>query len=270
MSSERILPHIVTLTTDFGTEDPYVGSMKGVMLSLKRDLVIVDISHTLPSHQLLPAALLLREACPRFPDNTIHVAVIDPGVGGRRRPLLLKVRNHFFIGPDNGIFGTLIRDLGLESAWELNNPDFFMPSVSNTFHGRDIFSPIAAHLANGVHPCSFGPEISDPVVIVPPLAFEEGNHLKGEVQCVDHFGNCMTNLTRDLIESWSCNDPFRIQAASSEIHGISACYETVPPGRPVALFGSTGYLEIACNQERADRKLGLKQGDPVCLTKIKG
>lgn len=269
MSSGPIFSRIVTLTTDFGTEDAYVGSMKGVMLSRKQDLMIVDITHDLPPHQILPAALLLREACPRYPEATIHVAVIDPGVGGKRSPILLKIRNHFYIGPDNGIFGLLIKDLGLQGAWKLENSDYFLPAVSNTFHGRDIFAPVAAHLAGDVRPSSFGSLISDPKLIeLPPVREDEGM-LKGEILWIDRFGNCVTNLNMDRILSWSCNEPFRIQAASSKVEGISDCYETVPPGEPAALGGSTGYLEIACNRACADRTLGLKQGDPVRVTKVK-
>ena len=259
-------PPLVTLTTDFGTRDAYVGTMKGVMLSLRRDLHIVDISHNLPRHGLVPAALMLREACPRFPEKTIHVAVIDPGVGGQRRPILLHLGNHFFLGPDNGIFGRLLADFALVGAWKLENPDYFLPAVSNTFHGRDLFAPAAAHLAGGVPPEEFGPEISDPCSVAIPRYELEDKVLKGSIVWVDHFGNCLTNLPEAVISDWAKRSPFQIQAGNCLISGLSSCYEAVSPAAPVALISSMGTLEIACNQARADQALGLKAGDPVLLS----
>jgi len=260
-------PAIVTLTTDFGTQDPYVGSMKGVMLSIEPRLTIVDISHELPPHQVLPAALLLREACPRFPESTVHVAVVDPGVGGNRRPLLLRAGDRFYLGPDNGLFSFLVRDFGLQGAWRLANPEYFLPAVSRTFHGRDIFAPAAAHLARGAPPPSFGPQIEDPVLIAMPAARTTQESLQGVVIWIDRFGNCLTNLSEELVSNWARGAPVLVHAASKRIGAISDCYDAAAAGEPLALFGSTGLLEIACNQARADRTLGLREGGPVTVWK---
>jgi len=260
-------PPLITLTTDFGTRDPYVGSMKGVLLSMERNLVIVDISHDLPPHEILPAALLLREACPRFPAGTIHLAVVDPGVGGRRRPLLLKIRDRYYLGPDNGLFALLVRDFGMQGAWQLTDPRFFLPAVSPTFHGRDLFAPVAAHLAGGVQPESFGPAIDDPARLQVPVCRVSGQTLAGVVIWVDHFGNCVTNLPEAAIRKWAAGSTVRVRAVSREIGGISPTYESTAPGAPLALIGGTGYLEIACNQARADRRLRLRRGARVTLVK---
>ncbi len=265
MKQPQQLSPIITLTTDFGLEDAFVGSMKGVMLSIQRHLYIVDISHGLPRHGIVPAALMLREVCPRFPDETIHVAVIDPGVGGPRRPVLLKIADHYFLGPDNGIFGLLLSDFALQGAWKLENQTYFLPTISSTFHGRDLFAPVAAHLAGGVPAGEFGPEITDPFSVQVPRHEMAPGVLKGEILWIDHFGNCITNLPESVISDWAQGAPVRIQAGDRTIEGISCCYEAVPQAAPLALISSTATLEIACNQDRADHTLGLNIGDPVHL-----
>ena len=143
-------PHLVTLTTDFGLSDGYVGSMKGVMLTIEDRLTIVDVTHDLPAHEVMPAALLLREVCPRFPEGTVHVGVVDPGVGSSRRPIVLEIAGSLYVGPDNGLFSLLADALGLNGAWLLENPRYLGESISSTFHGRDIFAPVGAHLARGL------------------------------------------------------------------------------------------------------------------------
>ncbi len=258
-------PTIITLTTDFGGGDAYVGSMKGVILSILPIARIVDISHELPAHQTLPAALILREACPRFPPGTIHVAVVDPGVGGRRAPLLLKIDDRFYVGPDNGLFGLLMEDLPLQGAWKLENPEHFLHPVSNTFHGRDIFAPVAARLAAGTPPEAFGPMASEPSGMSLPEYQEEPEILTGEVIWIDRFGNCITNLSDRVVSRWSQGAPFTIRAASKRISKMSTTYESIPEGEALSIINSMGYLEVACNQARADRALGLRVGDTVVL-----
>jgi S-adenosylmethionine hydrolase len=258
---------MITLTTDFGLEDPYVGSMKGVILSINPRVRVIDIAHQLPAHHIIRAAYLLREVCPRFPPETIHVAVIDPGVGGQRRPVLLKIEDRFYIGPDNGVFGLLLEDFTLQGAWRLDNPEFFLPSVSQTFHGRDIFAPVAAHLAAGIPPASFGPTITDPEQRPFPPHYEETAELRGQVVWVDRFGNCITNLPNKVVSRWARGASYVIQAASKRMTQVSTSYESTPEGEALALFNSVGLLEIACNQARADRSLGLAEGDSVVLKK---
>jgi S-adenosylmethionine hydrolase len=261
-------PGIITLTTDFGLQDAYVGSMKGVILSIHPHVRIVDITHELPAHRILPAAYLLREACPRFPPGTVHVAVVDPGVGGQRTPLLLKIDNRFYVGPDNGIFGLLMVDLPLQGAWRLESREHFLHPVSKTFHGRDVFAPVAAHLAAGTPPDAFGPAASDPSSLSLPAHHEEPRTLRGQVVWIDRFGNCITNLSDKVVSRWARGAPFTVHAASKKIAKISTTYESTSEGEALALINSMGYLEVACNQARADHTLGLKEGNRVTLERI--
>jgi len=267
MNLAESAPSMITLSTDFGLEDPYVGAMKGVILSINPGVRVIDIAHQLPAYHIVRAAYLLREVCPRFPRGTIHVAVIDPGVGGQRRPVLLQIDDRFYVGPDNGIFGLLLGDFTLQGAWRLDNPKFFLPSVSQTFHGRDIFAPVAAHLAAGIPPASFGPTLTDPVCQPFPLPKEEAAELRGQVVWVDRFGNCITNLADEVVSRWVEGASYVIQAASKRMTLISTSYESTPKGEALALFNSLGFLEIACNQAPANRTLGLAEGDPVVLKK---
>ena len=265
MNPPESAPSMITLTTDFGLEDPYVGAMKGVILSINPRVRLIDIAHQLPAHHTVRAAFLLREVCPRFPPGTIHVAVIDPGVGGQRRPVLLKIEERFYVGPDNGVFGLLLEDFTLQGACRLDNREFFLPSVSQTFHGRDVFAPVAAHLATGIPPASFGPTITDPVRQPFPSPHEEAAELRGQVVWVDRFGNCITNLADEVVSRWARGASYVIQAASKRMTQICTSYESIPKGEALALFNSLGFLEIACNQAPANRTLGLAEGDPVVL-----
>ncbi len=267
MGQGGAVPAIITLTTDFGLRDAYVGSMKGVILFIHPHARIIDIAHELPAHRIFPAAALLREACPRFPPGTVHVAVVDPGVGGRRSPLLLKIDNRFYVGPDNGIFGLLLQDLPFQGAWRLERSEFFLNPVSRTFHGRDIFAPVAAHVAAGIPPEAFGPPTPHPARLSLPPYREETGVLSGKVVWIDHFGNCITNLTEKVISRWAGESTFTVHAASRKIAETSATYESTPQGEPLSLINSMGYLEISCNQDRADRILGLREGDRVILRK---
>ena len=265
MDRTEAAPAIITLTTDFGLRDAYVGSMKGVILSIHPHVRIVDITHELPAHRILPAACFLREACPRFPPGTVHVAVVDPGVGGHRTPLLLKIDDRFYVGPDNGLFGLLMADLPLQGAWRLERREHFLQPVSSTFHGRDIFAPVAAHLAAGTPPDAFGPPTADPSSLSLPTHHEETGTLRGEVVYIDRFGNCITNLTDRVVSQWAQGASFTVHAASKKIEGISTTYESTSEGEALSLINSMGYLEIACNLARADRALGMRVGDPVVL-----
>lgn len=268
MDRKRPASPIITLTTDFGLRDAYVGSMKGVILSIHSEARIIDITHDLPAHRILPAACLLREACPRFPPGTIHVAVIDPGVGGRRSPVLLEIDGRFYIGPDNGIFGLLLADFPLQGAWRLEKREHFLHPVSHTFHGRDVFAPVAARLAAGVPPEGFGPAATDLHRPAFPAPREEAGTLRGQVVWIDRFGNCITNLTDEVVSRWAGGASFVVHASSGSIAVVSTTYESVPEGEMLSLFNSVGRLEIACNQGRADLSLGLREGDPVILTKV--
>jgi S-adenosyl-L-methionine hydrolase (adenosine-forming) len=263
------LSRIITLTTDFGWRDAYVGSIKGVILCIAPQVVLVDITHEIPPHHVLFGAMVLREACPCYPERTTHVAVVDPGVGGTRRPILLQLDTHFYIGPDNGLFSLLLRDLSLEGAWELNNHRYFFPSLSSTFHGRDIFAPVAAHLATGVPPETFGPSISNLSTIPFPSPDVHPDYLSGEVIFIDRFGNCISNITYSVFKEWATEDPFQIKIQETYLEKIASSYDSVDPGDFLAIFNGLGYLEIARNQARADHALHLRPGEKVLVYKRK-
>jgi S-adenosyl-L-methionine hydrolase (adenosine-forming) len=268
VSPNDLPPSLITLTTDFGTRDAYVGAMKAVILGIERHVCLVDITHDLDPHRILPAAFVLREVCPRFPNGTIHVAVIDPGVGGQRRPLLLWIGNQFYVGPDNGVFGLLMESFGLQGGWHLENPRLFpLENRSRTFHGRDVFAPAAALLARGEPPDSFGPSVNDPVRLALPRCSEGSDRMAGEILWIDRFGNGITNLAESAILDWSHSAPFQVRVSYCTLPFVSDSYASVPRGEPLAVVSSFGTLEIACNQERADRILGLAPGVPVVLEK---
>ena len=261
--------HIVTLTTDFGWRDAYVGSMKGVILSIAPHACIVDITHEIPPHDLLFGAMLLREVCPRYPAGTIHMAVVDPGVGGKRRPILLNIEKRFYIGPDNGLFSLLLRDLSLEGGWELKNPEYFLPVISATFHGRDIFASVAAYLATGTSPDAFGPHMSDPLTITFPVPTVQPDCLAGEILYIDRFGNCISTITYPAFKKWIQGDAFRIRIQDIELDTIAPSYDAVDRGAILAIFNGLGYLEIARNQDRADKVLHAHPGDTVLVYRQK-
>lgn len=269
MTASKRHDPIVTLTTDFGLRDPFVASMKAVILSIERRARLVDLSHELPPHQVLPAALFLREACPGFPAGTIHVAVADPGVGGSRRPLVAKAAGQLYVGPDNGIFSLVFQKVPLEGAWEISDPKYLLPEISRTFHGRDLFAPAAAHLARGLPPSGLGHEILELTTLEIPGPTVSPDRIAGEVVWIDRFGNCATNLEEDQVSRWAAGEPFTIHAASRKIRGVSDSYESVPAGRMLAIFNSSGFLEIACNRASAHEVLRLREGDPVIVEKTR-
>ena len=247
---------IITLITDFGIEDSYVGVMKGVILSIMRDATIVDISHQIDPGAILPAALMIRDVYKYFPKGTIHVAVVDPGVGSERRPVLIATGGHFFVGPDNGIFQTIIESHTEKEIIHLQNNKFFLPNPSNTFHGRDLFAPAAAHLLSGVAPLEMGVPIHDPARLQIPSVHRTGTFLYGEVVCIDHFGNLITNIHSSEIDRFANQGDLVIEVGSLSIQGLERTYSEVPKGHLLALVGSTGFLEIAVNSGRASEKLG--------------
>jgi S-adenosylmethionine hydrolase len=255
---------IITLTTDFG-DGRYVAQVKGVLLSLCRDATIVDVTHELPPQDLLAAAYLLCDVIPSFPEGTIHLAVIDPGVGSSRRALALRggglAQGHFLIGPDNGIF---TRFLEGAQAFELNDPKFHRPNVSSVFHGRDIFAPAAAALANGIALDGFGPRVTNPLRLELPAVQRDGDEACGLALYADHFGNVITNIEAPALPP-AGDEGLRVEIGWAKIDTLSRTYSDVRPGEMLALIGSTGRLEIAVREGSAAERLGLKQtaGVPV-------
>ena len=256
---------IVTLITDFGMEDPYVGMMKGVILSVNPCARIIDISHHVKAGSIARAAHILQDTYPYFPEGTIHITVVDPGVGSKRRAIILMAQSHLFVGPDNGIFWPII-DLHQDiKIIHITETKYFLPDVSNTFHGRDIFAPVAAHLSKGADPLEMGPTISDPVKLPLHASNQKGGTLYGEVVSVDHFGNLITNIHRKEIEGFAGGRALIIWLQDLLIEGMRETYAECGKGEILSLFGSSGYLEIAVNLGRASDLLGLDEAEIIGL-----
>ena len=250
---------VITLTTDFGLSDPYVAMMKGVILSIHPSAVLVDLSHAIRAGSISQAARAVHETCAYFPAGTVHMAVVDPGVGSNRRPIALEGKGHFFVGPDNGIFWPLIRDNPEAGIVHLLEKRFFLPGVSQTFHGREVFAPVAAHLSLGVSLSELGPFIEDPVELRLPLPFERGGELAGEIVRVDHFGNLITNISsRELGRFLGLNRPL-IKVGHLVIPKLSGIYAEQEEGKPLALVNSSEMLEIAVNLGRASEHVGIDE-----------
>ncbi|MGC8779335.1 MAG: SAM hydrolase/SAM-dependent halogenase family protein, partial [Anaerolineae bacterium] len=231
---------IITLTTDFGLRDGYVGAMKGVILSLAPHVRIVDLTHEIEPQNIRQATFVLAQAAPYFPAETIHVAVVDPGVGTARRPLLVTTPRARYVGPDNGIFTAALGEEGAR-AWVLDRPAYWLPRPSRTFHGRDLFAPIAAHLANGVPPEQLGRPIDDPVRLAwPQPARHADGHLSGAIIHVDRFGNLISNIPAAWLEGrrWQCR-------IAGHMAPVVATYGEGAVGALIGLIGSSEMLEMA-------------------------
>lgn len=259
---------VVTLVTDFGWDDHYVGVMKGVILAVNPDAQIVDISHSIPPFDIAAGALVLATSYHYFPKGTVHLAAVDPGVGGDRRAILAATENYFFVGPDNGIFTFIYDDPFFLWARHLRTVEFFLEKVSSTFHGRDVFAPVAGHLSTGEPAANFGPLIDDPVRLehARPEVTPEGS-IHGEVIHVDRFGNLITNI--DTIAFWEGESragteeenlvPI-VEVMGRTIRGISEFYGAVPPGELGAQLNSWSRLEIFVPEGSAARELGAGKG----------
>lgn len=260
---------IITLLTDFGFEDPYVGIMKGVILGLNPTASLVDLTHLVGPGNIYQAAHALRASFPFFPPATIHLAVVDPGVGTDRRPILVKSRNHLFVGPDNGLFWPVISADPDAVIIHLTKREYFLPTISHTFHGRDVFSPVAAHLTLGVDPYKMGEIIRDPIMLARMEPVRKKDALIGRTLKVDHFGNIITNIHQEALTRFLGNRKAVIQVAGETIKGIVKTFADGMKGELLALIGSTGHLEIAVNSGRADRKLafGKLDGLPEVVVK---
>jgi hypothetical protein len=254
------------LTTDFELKDPYVAEMKAAILSVRPNAAVVDITHEIEKFNIRMGAYVLASATPYFPKGTIHVAVVDPGVGTRRRPILVQTRRGFFIGPDNGLLILAAENQGISGVHEITNPRVMLPRVSSTFHGRDIFAPAAAHLANGVRPAEFGPEISRAVKPEFTRVTLRKGVLFGEVLHVDNFGNIITNIREKETARIHVKDVVSVELSNRKLKlKLCKAYGEAKPQEPLALIGSHNYLEIALNQGSAAAEFGTKPGDKVKL-----
>ncbi len=256
---------IITLLTDFGTKDPYVGIMKGVVLGLNPNAAIVDLTHQIAPGDITQAAHVMGESFSFFPPSTIHVAVVDPGVGTNRKPILVKSRNHFFVGPDNGLFWPIIKADSKVLMVHLTNEKFFLPHISPTFHGRDIFAPVAGHLSLGTDPLIMGERLENPISIPDTTPTRKGDTLFGRAVRIDHFGNIITNIRREDLVRFLGGRQMVIRVEKESIEGVMETYADGAKGKLLALFGSTDHLEFAVNSGRADRLLNLDKahGLPV-------
>ena len=259
---QRHSPPLITLLTDFGLKDHFVGVMKGVIAAIAPRARVIDITHEIERYQLCQARFVLAQSWTYFPKGTIHVAVVDPGVGTARRPILVETANHLFIGPDNGIFSDLL-DLPGTKVRHIANTKLFLPNVSATFHGRDIFAPVAAHLAAGVAASRVGPLVTDAIKLPPQRAMQTSERTwTGQVVSVDRFGNLITNLSLAELPDLT-RRRFVLQLGSAQLSALAPDYASGPAGQTIAIAGSSGDLEIAINQDSAALRLGLGCGAPV-------
>lgn len=261
---------VITLLTDFGLQDEYVGVMKGVILSINSNIQLVDITHALTRHDIVQAALIVKSAFRYFPTNSIHVIVVDPGVGGKRKVICCNKDGHFFIAPDNGVLSLVVQDSKVDELRAVTNQAYFLKPVSHTFHGRDIFAPVAAHLSKDLDMSRLGQEIrlSDIVTLDLPAPFlSSPQELVGEILSIDAFGNLMTNIDEETLTRFGHEQGLEdvvIHLGGAKIQGVSTSYDSVKTGSPVAVVGSRKLLEIAVNQ--ADARTYFKAGVGQTIT----
>lgn len=257
---------LISLLSDFGLKDPYVGEMKAVILSICPEACIIDISHNIEKFNTHMGAFVLASAAPYFPRSTVHAAVVDPGVGTKRRPLIVETERSLYVGPDNGLLMLSARSEGIRHAYKISNSEYMLPRVSTTFHGRDIFAPAAAHLAKGCTPSEFGHEVRD--YVVPRFAnpqIRKGG-LLGEILHIDDFGNVISNISVKALEKVGIKEgcllhvEFKHKALNLK---FCSAYGEVVSKTPLALIGSSNFLEVSVNQGNASKTFKAKIGDSI-------
>ncbi|HJP93028.1 MAG TPA: SAM-dependent chlorinase/fluorinase [Pyrinomonadaceae bacterium] len=256
---------VITLLTDFGTADYFVGAVKGAILSINPRAVIVDITHEIAPQDIDAAAFTLFASYQTFPAGTIHVVVVDPGVGSTRRPIVVSAGKQFFVGPDNGVFTYIYDREPRHRTHHATQEKYFRQPTSTTFHGRDIFAPVAAALSTGVKPQAFGPSVTDAVRLENLLrpVVQTNGRIEGRVIHIDRFGNCITNLTRDIVKG----APEMLLIKEKQISSFREFFSDASAANELfAIWGSAGFLEIAINRGSAALTLGVKRGEPVVLS----
>ncbi len=282
-------PRVITLLTDFGNQDAYVGIMKGIIAGINPFANIVDICHSIPPQGIFSGAYLLFSFYKYFPRKTIHVAVVDPGVGSRRDIVCVETKDYFFLVPDNGILSFIVQEERLKSIFRVTNSKYFLPSPSNTFHGRDVFAPVAAHLSLGVKPQQFGIRVNQLEQLdMPKPVQKKAGQVEGQIIYIDRFGNLITNITKeylikgaggqkpevrskkpDAFEKTSKDkmllkyDTIETTIGKKKIIGLSKTYTDVKPGEPLVLFGSAGFLEVSINQGNAQKYFRVCRGNKI-------
>ncbi len=257
---------MITFTTDFGTSDHFVGTMKGVINTINPDVKIVDICNSVQPYDILDGALTITQAYRYFPANTVHLVIVDPGVGTSRRPLLVTAEKHMFLAPDNGVLSLVYEHEERLSVRHITAEHYFLQPVSQTFHGRDVFAAIAGWLSKGVEASKFGEEITDFVRFAAPKPKPINDKLiKGIVLKVDHYGNLITNLSPKEVPQLFTPDPppFKILVGKHEVTKMKAAYAQGTPGEVFGILGSMGFLEIATNRGAANRAVAADKGSEV-------
>jgi S-adenosylmethionine hydrolase len=256
---------IITLLTDFGTKDYYVASMKGVILKINPQCTLVDITHHVEPHDVEEGAFVLANAYSYFPKGTIHLCVVDPGVGGPRKPILFVTQNYSFVGPDNGLFTLALREERVKQVVALTNRKYFLTRVSTTFHGRDVFAPVVGYLSLGVKPNAFGNEVHSWTKLPFRKPKVEGSRLVGEVFHVDAFGNLISNIDEEQLFHFVKESTFTISTGKRVIRGLRKGYWEGERNETIALVGSGGFLEISAKEGNAQKMLKVEKGDKIII-----
>ncbi|NOX25068.1 MAG: SAM-dependent chlorinase/fluorinase [Deltaproteobacteria bacterium] len=263
---------LITLSSDFGPGSHFVGVMHGVISVLAPVTRIIDLCHTIRPHDRRQAGRLMAANYRYFPAGSIHVVVVDPGVGSQRRIILLKTSGHYFLAPDNGIISLIATDTPKSLVWSVKRPDLYLTPLSRTFHGRDVFAPLAAHLALGESPETMGRRLEpgELAQLKParPLLDYELKQISGTVIDVDHFGNIITNISRETVNNFFVDSAITIDIGGRQLRGLASYYDEVTPGSVVVLFNSGELLEIAVNRGRACDFLQIKADDRVIVSEM--
>jgi S-adenosylmethionine hydrolase len=263
---------VITLLTDFGTADEYVGLMKGVIASIAPSVKVIDITHAIDDQDLVQAAHAIRCSYTYFPKGSIHLLIVDPGVGSRRAVVGLSYNGHHFIAPDNGVLTLILQQKGPKNVYRMNREAFYRKPVSQTFHGRDIFAPLGAHLANGIPLAHMGRRIIEDDLVqlcLPAVKITPGGQMTGTIITIDRFGNLITNIAWSAILKNNPGRPIeRIQITLGDtiLKGLVKYYQSVGPGEPLAIIGSRGMLEISVNGGSAKKLFMARKGDPIGIS----
>jgi S-adenosylmethionine hydrolase len=267
----HLIMSIITLLTDFGTKDAYVGVMKGVILSINPSATVVDVCHYINPQDLIEAAYLIKYSYRYFPKSTIHIIVVDPGVGGDRSIVAVKLSGHIFLAPDNGVLTLLMDEGEVDKIVRVENTHYFLNSISQTFHGRDIFAPVGSHISRGVPIEKLGPQLvlqDLRRLSIPKPYISNKDELAGMIISIDRFGNCISNIDENCLHKFAKNGSekkIEIKIGKTVIKRLSHAYMDTEPKRPLAIIGSLGYLEIAMNCGNAGKQLDIKKGDTITL-----
>ena len=257
----------ISLLTDFGLDDNFVGVMKAVILKINPRAQIVDLCHQVKPHDIFSAAFLLGSAAQYFPRGTVHLAVVDPGVGSKRKAIVVQTKNNFFVGPDNGVLSLALRREKILKIIEIRNPKYFLKPVSHTFQGRDIFAPVSAHLSRRAAIENFGRRLNSYKKIVLPNIKVNTRTLTGEIIYQDGFGNLISNIDKKVFRNFVKKDKFKIYIKNRVIDRVSESYSQVCPLQPLAIFDSFDFLEIAVNSGSAAKLLKTKKGATIKIVR---